>query len=71
MATPEQVDVVIVGSAQVSGRRHLSPTAIPGDVRGYSARTGNLLWTFHVVPEDGEPGAETWERVPGEFLSML
>ena len=60
-------DVVVVGSAQVSGRRHLSPTAIPGDVRGYSARTGNLLWTFHVVPEDGEPGAETWENDSNEY----
>ena len=55
-------DVVVVGSAQVSGRRHLSPAGVPGDIRGYSARTGDLLWTFHVVPEDGEPGAETWER---------
>jgi quinoprotein glucose dehydrogenase len=60
-------DVVVVGSAQVSGRRHLSPTAIPGDVRGYSARTGNLLWTFHVVPEEGEPGAETWENDSNEY----
>ena len=60
-------DVVVVGSAQVSGRRHLSPTAIPGDIRGYSARTGNLLWTFHVVPEDGEPGAETWENDSNEY----
>jgi quinoprotein glucose dehydrogenase len=60
-------DVLVVGSAQVSGRRHFSPTAIPGDIRGYSARTGDLLWTFHVVPENGEPGAETWERNSNEY----
>ena len=60
-------DVVVVGSAQVSGRRHLSPAGVPGDIRGYSTRTGDLLWTFHVVPEDGEPGAETWEGGSNEY----
>ena len=60
-------NVVVVGSAQVSGRRHFSPAAIPGDIRGYDARTGDLLWTFHVVPEDGEPGAETWGRNSNEY----
>ncbi|MDH4067253.1 MAG: PQQ-binding-like beta-propeller repeat protein, partial [Acidobacteriota bacterium] len=34
----------------------------PGDVRAYDARTGRLRWTFHVVPRQGEPGIETWER---------
>ena len=32
----------------------------PEDVRGYDARTGALLWTFHVVPQSNEPGADTW-----------
>ncbi|MEI8298515.1 MAG: pyrroloquinoline quinone-dependent dehydrogenase [Pseudomonadota bacterium] len=32
----------------------------PGDVRAYDARTGKLTWSFHTVPRDGEPGAETW-----------
>ncbi len=34
--------------------------ATPGDIRGYDARTGKLLWTFHVVPREGEFGVETW-----------
>lgn len=34
----------------------------PGDIRGYDARTGKLLWTFHVVPRAGEPGYETWKN---------
>ncbi len=34
----------------------------PGDVRGYDVRTGALLWTFHTVPLEGEPGSETWEE---------
>lgn len=32
----------------------------PGDARGWDARTGKLLWTFHSVPRPGEPGHETW-----------
>jgi glucose dehydrogenase len=32
----------------------------PEDVRGFDARSGKLLWTFHVVPRDGEFGADTW-----------
>ncbi len=32
----------------------------PGDVRAFNAHTGKLAWTFHTVPESGEPGSETW-----------
>jgi glucose dehydrogenase len=32
-----------------------------GDIRGWDARTGKLLWSFHTVPRSGEPGVETWE----------
>jgi quinoprotein glucose dehydrogenase len=35
--------------------------AIPGDVRGYDARTGELRWVFHTIPAEGEPGTEAWE----------
>ncbi|NNE38046.1 MAG: PQQ-binding-like beta-propeller repeat protein, partial [Gammaproteobacteria bacterium] len=55
-------DVVIVGSAHVTGRLHRQPENIPGDIRGFDAATGELLWTFHVVPKDDEYGAETWEE---------
>ncbi len=54
-------EVVIVGSAHISGRSQPVPENIPGDIRGFDVRTGQFLWSFHVVPEDGEPGAETWE----------
>lgn len=30
------------------------------DVRGYDVRTGEHLWTFHAVPQEGEFGTETW-----------
>ena len=51
-------DVVIVGSyiKDRTSKRQLPP----GDVRGFDARTGKLLWTFHTVPQKGEFGNETW-----------
>lgn len=50
-------DVVITGSSNGEG----SPTAgAYGDVRGWDAKTGKLLWTFRTVARPGEPGAETW-----------
>ena len=52
-------DVVIVGSSIADLLRRVGP---PGDVRGYDARTGALVWTFHTIPEPGEPGAETWGK---------
>lgn len=36
-------------------------TGQPGDTRGYDARTGAKVWSFHSVPQPGEPGHETWQ----------
>ncbi|MCC6368505.1 MAG: PQQ-binding-like beta-propeller repeat protein [Bryobacterales bacterium] len=52
-------DVVITGSSNGEG----APSAgTYGDIRGWDAKTGKLLWTFHTVPHPGEPGAETWPK---------
>jgi quinoprotein glucose dehydrogenase len=32
----------------------------PGHIRGYDVRTGKKTWVFHTVPQEGEPGVETW-----------
>lgn len=32
----------------------------PGFVRAYDVRTGKIRWTFHTIPQPGEPGHETW-----------
>jgi len=53
-------DVVVVGSI-VQDTYLRSREATPGHVRGYDARTGELKWTFHTVPQGGEFGAETWQ----------
>ena len=50
-------DIVITGCSNGEG----SPTGgAYGDIRGWDAKTGKLLWTFHTVPRPAEPGAETW-----------
>ena len=35
---------------------------VPGDIMGIDARTGAVLWKFHVIPRPGEYGHETWEN---------
>ncbi|HTG38774.1 PQQ-binding-like beta-propeller repeat protein, partial [Sphingomonas sp.] len=32
-----------------------------GDVRAWDAVTGKLVWTFHTIPQPGEPNFGTWE----------
>ena len=31
-----------------------------GDIRAWDAATGKLVWTFHTVPQPGEPNHEDW-----------
>ena len=50
-------DLVITGAEVPEGPGH-GPR---GDVRAWNIRTGKLAWTFHTVPQPGEPGHETWE----------
>ena len=52
-------DVVIVDSSISDGPRY--KTAPPGDIRGFDVRTGELRWTFHTVPQEGEFGNDAWE----------
>ncbi len=50
-------NLVITGGSNGEG----APSAgAYGDIRAWDARTGKLVWTFHTVPRDGEPGSETW-----------
>jgi glucose dehydrogenase len=53
-------DVVVVGASilDLPVRRDLPP----GHVRGFDARTGQLRWIFHAIPQAGEVGNETWEQ---------
>ena len=55
-------DVIVVAGtvdgAGDSGTRWKG--SAPENLRGYDVRTGELLWTFNVVPREGEFGVDTW-----------
>ncbi len=56
-------DVIVIGGQQIAtGVADTNRASLPGDIRGYDVRSGKLLWTFHTVPREGEPGTETWEN---------
>ena len=58
-------DVVVVG--HTTNDTFDSMTAGRGDVRAYDVRTGELRWLFHVIPQKGELGNETWENGSWEY----
>ena len=52
-------DVIVVGPALTPGGR-VNIANVKADIMGFDVRSGKKLWTFHTIPRDGEPGAETW-----------
>ena len=49
-------NLVIVGPSTPEG-----PSRGPsGDPRAFDVRTGALVWRFHLIPQPGEPGNDTW-----------
>ncbi len=36
----------------------------PADIQSYNAMTGELNWVFHMIPQKGEFGYDTWPDVP-------
>ncbi len=53
-------DVVVIGAAFREGTAPKSFKNNKGYVRGFDVRSGKRLWTFHTVPQKGEPGYESW-----------
>jgi quinoprotein glucose dehydrogenase len=64
-------DVVIVGNSAEQGYHQATAESIPGDMLAYDARTGQHLWTFHMVPRPGEFGHETWQIQPFKFFGEV
>lgn len=60
-------DVIVVGAAHRTGGRPRSKSNVKGDIRGFDVHTGQLLWTFHTIPERGEVGFESWLDSGVEF----
>ena len=52
-------DIVITGGANEEGE---PSHGLYGDIRGWDAISGRLLWSFHTVPRAGEPGVESWDE---------
>jgi len=54
-------DVIVMGSAMVDQDSATKVEGDPGNVRAFDVRTGRPRWTFHVVPQEGDPALKTWK----------
>ena len=61
VSPPIVVGDVLVVNQITSNRPHYKERP-PTWVRGYNIRTGQLIWTFHTIPQGGEFGVETWQE---------
>ena len=54
--------IAVYKNVLITGARpgELGPPQPRGDIRGWDAASGKLLWEFHVIPQPGESGARTW-----------
>jgi quinoprotein glucose dehydrogenase len=50
-------DLLIQGTALGEGY-----DSAPGFIRAYNIHSGELVWTFHTIPQPGEFGYETWSE---------
>jgi glucose dehydrogenase len=60
MSSPGSIyrDVIITGA---QGQED-NPNGPSMDVRAWNVHSGKLVWTFHPLPNPGEPGYETWPK---------
>jgi len=49
-------NLIITGARPGEG----SPPQPRGDIRAWDAVTGQLVWSFHTIPQPGEPNHEDW-----------
>ena len=66
-------DVVIVGGNGVGsmGDGGWEAHEAPEDLRGYDVRTGKQLWTFHVMPQPGDPARNTWGKGSADIVGNM
>jgi glucose dehydrogenase len=53
-------DIIVLSGSNGTEDASTEKESVPDDIRGFDVRTGRLRWTFHVVPQPGEFGSETW-----------
>jgi glucose dehydrogenase len=63
--------VVIAGAGGGVGDTAGPKESAPEDVRAFDVRTGQLRWTFHVRPREGELGLDTWGAESWKFSGSL
>ena len=52
-------DLVILGNGVWD--RFVYERDPPGNIQAFSTRTGELVWSFNLIPQPGEFGNDTWE----------
>jgi len=52
-------DVVVIGQAMSD--TFPNKEAFRGDVHAFDVKNGDLRWTYHTIPQDGEFGTDTWQ----------
>ncbi len=55
-------NTIIVGNSAIHGYYVLNNHNVSGTIRGFDVKTGKQLWIFHLLPQPGEFGAETWKN---------
>ena len=53
-------DILVV--QHITSNREVYKERPPTWIRGYNVRTGETVWTFHTIPQQGEFGVETWQE---------
>lgn len=53
-------DILVVN--QITSNRPRYKERPPTWIRGYNIRSGELVWTFHSIPQAGEYGVDTWQE---------
>jgi quinoprotein glucose dehydrogenase len=61
VSPPVVVGDILVVQQITSNRPHYKERP-PTWVRGFDIPSGELLWTFHTIPQQGEFGVETWQE---------
>ena len=52
-------DLLIIGNGVWDG--FVYPRDPPGNIQAFDVHTGELVWSFNLIPQPGEPGNDTWE----------
>ena len=70
-------DVIVIGgngggkASGGYGDGGMDPKSTPEDIRGFDIFTGKLLWTFHILPQPGDPARDTWGKGSADYVGNM